>query len=201
MREMGKASSEDSFKRQAAYTLLELMVSTVVLLLVTGGAYSVFFVATRGSVEQMTQLSLNKTGVNLRERLRQEFLSADRGSINPPVLVNSRIVSYEPVTGYTGGSSGTAQKGMSVTLEFVTVTGETLNGSDDNGDGRVDEGVVRFKDASGTWIEIATDITGFQLNSVTDGITYSFNVEAVDRDGNVFQQTYSEQIYMRNNVP
>lgn len=182
-------------RRTSGFSLLEMVLSMAFLLVIIGGGYTVFMVANIGFSNQINHSALNNSGSNLQQRLRDEIMRADVSTITPSVMIDSKTITFQPVINYTSGSP---VLGSATTIQFSLATGETDNGVDDNGDGRIDEGVVRFSNQTGVWSEVGSDIKNFELNSITDGISYSYDVEIVDAEGYLKTITYSGKIYLRN---
>ena len=85
-------------------------------------------------------------------------------------------------------------------IEFELATGETDDGTDENGDGRIDEGFITITEAGGTPIVIAEEILGLRFNRSLVGVAIDFDVDlaVLDRDGNLLQRTFSQTVSQRN---
>ncbi|MCZ6795080.1 MAG: hypothetical protein O7J95_15865 [Planctomycetota bacterium] len=97
-----------------------------------------------------------------------------------------------------GDPSGGSQEPKGV-CAVVLAAGETANGADDNGDGRVDEGYITHTIGGGQAVQMVGDVLGLRFNSVPGGISVEVDIGVVDRDGHLFEKTFSRSAIFRNN--
>jgi Tfp pilus assembly protein FimT len=181
--------------REGGLTIVELTVALAVLVLLFGGAMSVFFKAQIGFTEQVQQLALDQMGRKVMDRLAFEVRQAHPGTVLPATLVNSSSIQFRKVIGFADGA---VELGPTLKFELLPAAGESLNGADDNDDGRVDEGVLTFAEGTNTRVAIAANLIGLRFNATATGISFSADVGTVDRYGNLQQKTYTQTISFRN---
>ena len=140
------------------------------------------------------RLTVDDTCNRVVNRVTKQLRQAYPSSISPTVLDDSPTLTFRRVTDYSGE---TVQLGPEHGFEFQPAPGESDNGLDDNGDGRIDEGVLVYTE-DGTSIVIAENVLGLGFTSAVDGISFSFGVGLVDRDGNVIQNAWTRQLSFRN---
>ena len=101
-------------------------------------------------------------------------------------------------------ATSTKTLGTVTTLGFQLAPGETANGIDDNGDGRVDEGVVTYTytPASGgpVTVQIGGNVTGLRFNSSGTGMgmLIAVDIGMSNRKGNLMQKTFTQEVTFRN---
>ena len=144
--------------------------------------------------DDVIRLTVDETCNRVVNRVSEQLRQAYPGSVDPTVLDDSATLTFQKVTGYSGG---TVQLGPEHGFEFQLATGESDNGQDDNGDGRIDEGVLVFTE-DGTSMVIAENVLGLGFTSAAGGISFSFGVGLVDRDGNVIQNAWTRRLAFRN---
>ena len=182
---------------QDGFTLLELALVMVILSVVLGGVAGVVFRTNLFSGDYSREMVINQTAWRLMDRLSDEIRGADPSSVNPLAMDDSNWISFRQVEGY---ASGALVLSSVLTYSYQVVPGETLNGADDNGDGRIDEGVINYGDASPppTTIGIAGNILGLRFNDIANGIEFSVDIGLVDRDGNLVSKTFTRKVTFRN---
>ncbi len=182
---------------QDGFSLLELTIVMLILSVVLGGVASVLFRTDLFSGDYSRELVINQTAWRIIDRLTDEIREADPSSVNPLAMVDSNWISFRQVEGYANGA---LVLGSVLTYDYQVVPGETLNGADDNGDGRIDEGVINYEDASPppTTIAIAGNILGLRFNAIANGIEFSVDIGLVDRDGNPVSKTFTKKVTFRN---
>ena len=120
---------------------------------------------------------------------------AERTSVLPLVLNDSEIVQFQRVTAFV---DGVVVLGPVITIEFQLVAGETANGVDDNGDGRIDEGQIVFTETGNPPRVLAVNVVGLRFNSTADGLSFSTDFQLIDRDGRSIARTFTQEIGFRN---
>ena len=73
------------------------------------------------------------------QRLTELLPTADGSSVLPSVMKDASAMSYQPIVGHDGTNF---VLGSRILIRHVPDNGESLNGQDDNGDGRTDEGYL-----------------------------------------------------------
>ncbi len=140
---------------RGGYTLIELALSMLLLLLVVG--VPVRFMASVGHAQRELDATttLNARATRTLERLTLRLRGANDATLTPaaptppgPLFVETLVVDYEVATGYSPGTPGTG--GTPPTppgplfdtperVELVPSPSDPTNGVDDDGDGLVDE--------------------------------------------------------------
>jgi prepilin-type N-terminal cleavage/methylation domain-containing protein len=181
--------------RAGGFTLLELAIVVVVSSVLIGAAVTVVSKSEAAFADQVRELTLNQLGQQVTSRLATELRAALPSTVLPFTIANSNTIQYQKVVGYSGGS---ALLGPQVTVRFQLAPGEVLNGSDDNADGRADEGVVTYQEGAGTEVPIAGHVLGLRFNPTTAGISFAVDIGILDRDRTIVQKTYSQAVSFRN---
>jgi hypothetical protein len=134
---------------RGGYTLIELALSILLLLLVVG--VPVRFMATVGHAQRELDATtaLNARATRTLERLTlrlQDATLTPAPPASPGVPpVETLAVDYEVARGYTpgaAGSSGTPDFDTPERIELLASPSDPANGVDDDGDGLVDEGRI-----------------------------------------------------------
>ncbi len=180
--------------RALGFTLLEVIVASGLLALVMGNAVVLSLNVEDHLSHDVIRLTVDETCNRVVNRVSEQLRQAYPSSVDPTVLDDSATLTFRKVTGYSGG---TVQLGPEHGFEFQPATGESDNGQDDNGDGRIDEGVLVYTE-DGTSTVIAENVLGLGFTSAAGGISFSFGVGLVDRDGNVVQKAWTRQLGFRN---
>jgi len=156
----------------AGLTLLEVMISAVILVLVLGISMSTFLRTETTVGESMTitdaALRANAFESILRDQLRSAGNHGNPSQAAPPRNPNGdpTQITFTPVTGFNAAVTPPVTLfGPVRQIVFVYDTGEGGAGSgddvDNDGDGLIDEGRVELQDAGGAAIAVlAKDISG-----------------------------------------
>ena len=181
------------------FTLIEMALVLVVWGVVLGAVGSVMMSSDLFSGDYTRQLVLNQTGWRMLDRLGDEIQSAqsaDPNTVTPLLMVDSSWITFQKVEGYSGGAPVLSDP---ITIAYKAVTGETFNQSDDNGDGRADEGVIEYTSGDpAVTIEIAGNVTDLRFNPITNGIEFSIDVALVDEAGDEMIKTFTQKVTFRN---
>ena len=199
--------------RQEGVSLLEMAIVIVVLGIVMGGVTTAIFKSQVFSGDFTREGVIDETGWRVTARLGEEFYNIHPPSLLPLVITDSAYVEYREVIGFTAGVPDLGNT-IIVGWEPDTEGGELFDGTDNNGDGRVDEGYITRLDtgdtavvgaypdwdgyAGGEKLRIAGNVIGFRLNNAPGGISYSTDVGLIDREGNLLMESFTEQIAFRN---
>ena len=90
--------------RQRALTLLETLLAFVILTMVLGGAVTLATRTERHLSDELRRLSVDDAGTRLLRRLSTELTQAYPSSVLPALLDDSDYVTFQKVTGYSGGA-------------------------------------------------------------------------------------------------
>lgn len=165
--------------RRHGFSLLEVTIAGFLLLAVIGLALSLFANshATVGDSLKITDVSMEAN--RLHSYLDRELRSAMvQQVLDPYGTGHFTSVVYQPVLGLDlsgGPDSGGPLLGPLRELRFVHEIGEANNGSDDDGDGFVDEGFVALyidRDGNGSFSAAERQI--ILTHNVAEGISFAF---------------------------
>ena len=182
-------------QRREGFTLLEILIVAGLMTVTLGSAMNVWFHSQIAFTESVRQNVVSSTGQRLVARLASELMEVDPNGLLPLSIIDSDFVQFQKVEGYDAGGK---VLGPVITLGFELETGETANGVDDNGDGRIDEGYVTYTEQGDPTIRICGHVVGLRFNDLANGITISVDVGIVDRDGQVVQGSFTRVIAFRN---
>lgn len=177
------------------FTLLEMAVAVVALTLLLGGAFTVLFHGEKLFAQQMQQFSFDQSGRKVMDRLAEELRAAHPASLLPLLIANSNFVSFQKVTGFSGGA---VQLGPRLTLGFQLAPGEVVNGLDENGNGVADDGFLTLTPTAGTPIRLCGNVQALRFTSIAGGMSYSADLAFKNEKGQVTQRTYTRQVAFRN---
>jgi hypothetical protein len=162
------------------------MIVMAVLATLLSGVFA-FLVSARDHFESVTIES------DLRDRTRivMEFIcnelrqaSADTIEINDSATtLGGSKISFQKATGYSGGA---LQLGPVATFTWVLAPNESVLGADEDTDGIMDEGYVRYNDGTGD-SDIADNCGQFLEGEVGDSVDNNGN-DIVDENGLYFQR-------------
>jgi prepilin-type N-terminal cleavage/methylation domain-containing protein len=181
-------------QKKSGFTLIEVMVTVLMLGLVMGMVFSVLLSAERLFSDQLKQYTIDQHGWRIMDRLSEELREAYPLTILPLAISNSSFLTYQRVTGHL---NGVPQLGPLTTLSFQQRADEIPNGVDDNGDGRIDEGFLAIREAGQPAIEIAGNVMGVRFSSIANGLSFSVDIQVADRERNLRQKTFTQEISFR----
>ncbi len=181
---------------QRGYTLVEVVISASLMGIVVGMP---LFLLARAQDQISDEIVLSRTSEaveHLADRIQEELLPIDDSSILPIVIDNWPVISYSHVEGFSGGVQ---QVGPQRTLSHQLASGESRNGVDDNGDGRVDEGSVLLQETPlSSGYALASYVTALQFTAVPGGLEFTVEV-TLSLDGGTFvQRSETRRVTFRN---
>ena len=180
--------------RDNGITLLEVAIAVALLTLVFGESIYLSLRVQDHLTDEVVRLTIDETADRVSRRVFRHLMQAYPSSVTPAVLDDDEVVQFQKVTGYSGG---TVQLGPVNSIQFQLATGETDNGLDDNGDGRIDEGTV-VHTVDGVSTIVAANLLGLAFTSSAGGISFSFDIGLLGEDGSVVQRSFSRQVRLRN---
>jgi len=156
-------------QRSRGLTLIELTVSSaimasvvVIVLFVSGIVGDSLAVNGRASeLAERTQITRRIAGFLRGASVGALEVPSGGGWASPIDGTAYSTLRFRSVVGLPTESSEAL--GLSRTLAFVRDSGETANGTDDDGDGLVDEGEIRLVEASGSGAALATAVEVFTI--------------------------------------
>ncbi len=220
-------SSAVSARRAAGeggFTLLEILIATVILTVVIGIAMSVMISSTR--LEEIGSISSSLEGQSMRllEEIAADLRQADQTTLTLTTTNMSSNLSFRRITGYNSITQTAYRKTNPIVYQVIYEgTGgsrpETNNGVDDNKNGLVDEGYVQKTTDFGTDENPATPAPmapnnvpkdlhmvhwvregGFTVTRVgtTKQYTLSLTLERMDSKNKLITKTYTTSATIRN---
>jgi prepilin-type N-terminal cleavage/methylation domain-containing protein len=191
---------------QRGFTLLELLLVIGVLVPVLMGFLSMPRAVSNSVLTNLAAADSDGRNSNQFQRICNLLRPASLGSLQvrsggswiaPAENVDYDAVRFRQVVALPTASGGSL--GPPRTLEFSLAPKETRNGNDDDGDGIVDQGLVRLTEADGTRVEFAGGITSFTLNKQGRELTVTLTSSSRDRTGFVRSSSSQLNIIVRNN--
>ncbi len=179
---------------ERGFSLVEILTVVSVLALITAAVGTIMLSSQRAFSDETTGFRVRETGRRCMNRLSALLPAADGDSITPLVLVNSNTISFNPVIGHDGTNFILGPK---VNIWHELAASETLNGQDDNGDGRADEGSLQFQEGDSPPVTVAGDIVSVNFDGTSNGVIFTVIVAIVGPNG-VQQKTFSRRVSFRN---
>jgi prepilin-type N-terminal cleavage/methylation domain-containing protein len=178
--------------RQAGFSLLEVMIVTVILIVVLT---AVFQVISTGMNTYNTSSALTEIQGQARrvlDRVARELQPAGLATISPTPPATgtpgTHTITFQQNVGYSGSA---ITWGDVTTIAFAYMAGETNDGADNNNNGLVDEGVVRMTVTPTAGAPLVNDLGAWVKE---DGLTFNL-------DGNLLTIRIEMQKYnLRNEL-
>ena len=191
------AAHKTTTRRARGFSLLETLISTLVVTIVMGSVLTVIFRSQIFAAEEMQGYKVEQTGRRVAYRISEELKGAAQSSVSPIVMDDSNFVTFQRPVDF---EAGTIRLGPAITISFELEQGEgeAPDGIDNNGDGRADEGVVVYSEAGDEPVTIGADIVGLRFNRLGNSISFELDVATLNRDGIVVQKTFAQAVAFRN---
>ncbi|MCK6448910.1 MAG: hypothetical protein L6Q99_21145 [Planctomycetes bacterium] len=124
--------------RRAGFTMLELAIASLVLLVVLGAMVQALTSGSSAYQEGTSITQVDAQTQRLLDRIADELRDADSSTLAPPATApfGSRTLTFNRCQGFAAGA---IVHGPTQTIRAVLDDGELDNGVDDDGDGLVDE--------------------------------------------------------------
>lgn len=204
-----RASATDVSQEQwtgatGGFSLVEVVIAVVLVGAIFGSAFSVVV-----SGSQTVELELAESRLRTKIQRVLERAAADLRSARIEPIVDATSLGFRKLQGrYEDGFADfdfdTAEvlwDGVPVSRYFwEVVPDELLNGADDNGDGRVDEGVLK-RVADGTTATVARNVPrgGFTVRLVgTRKLEFELALEQVRGAGEIVRSSETGIVFLRN---
>lgn len=184
-------------RAEHGFTLVEVSLVAVILMIIMGSATSVISLAQRVSEQMVKRSELELLGRSVISRLSYELGEAAPSTILPVLLTDSNTITFQKVLDYDGL---TQTLSPAMTFSLSPEPGEIINGLDDNEDGRVDESFFAYE-SEGAEIMLAHSVLGLRFNAVINGIEFTVDVGGVDREGDLIQFSFSGRVTLRIDNP
>jgi hypothetical protein len=180
--------------RRSGFTLIELVFVTGLMLVLMGGIITIIHQSQRLFADQVSRYTLDEAGRHLMDRLSEELCAAEPTTFKPLALANSPYLTFQKVIGYANGAP---QLALPATFDWQPTAGESINGQDDNGDGRIDEGFLVLTQQGGAPIRICGNVVAASFNSIANGLGFSVTLGVTDH-GRLIQKTFYQEVNLRN---
>ena len=177
-------------------TLIEIMIVALSIALLLLVLYQTFFAGADYASAETTDASLSGAGRQLMESLLLDLGNAGLATFSPPTPQQSTSVSFRTNVGFANGK---ILFGDPIRYEFQYAPGEVDNQMDDNGDGRIDEGVLTRTERGDTVI-LCRDIAenGFSVTQSGSRMEIQLALQKVDAKGRVVNRTRKLAVQVRN---
>ena len=186
-------------KNQKGFTLIEVVISAGILAIMMVVVYALLASSTRSFQQQSVQVWLDGNARDQCDRISRELLDAGRSTLFPLNPNNSTTLSFQRVTGFTGGA---LVYGPVIQYSWVLDPAETDNGVDDDGDGLVDEGRLIRTEAGQTVILIrdALQEDGLQFTRLAgqDSVNITLTLQRRDGSRTVVTRVATTTVRLRN---
>lgn len=191
----GRVRGSGQRRRQIGLTLVETLLGMAIMAIAGGGA-TILVLRSQGLMVEIDRLQrVDETGLRALQRIAGELQTIDPASLQPFALTEARTCSYQPVVHYVAGAP---VLGARTSLGWIPVPGETIDGTDENGDGRVDEGRLVLQVTGQPEVVLAENVLGLALTSANRGVDISLSIGIVNRSGELLQRTFSQRVTFRN---
>lgn len=150
------------------FTLLEVTISVAILAGIVSIVFGTFGVMGDTFAQESVHASLNAQARQIFDRIGTDLRDAGVNTFSPAAPADSTTLTFRRNISFQNGA---ITYGDPVTCAFQYAPGETDNGLDDNGDGRVDEGML-VRTEGGAPVELSLDL-------VENGITFTQNGRVV----------------------
>ncbi len=126
---------------RAGFTILELLIAATISAGLIYAIANSTLRASRAYAEGSLRSNLISRAHQVVDRIAAQLEQAGVGTLQPPLLplATSSTLTFQQVVGYGGGAVVWSADNV---FAFQLETGEIADGLDNNGDGRIDEGVV-----------------------------------------------------------
>lgn len=182
--------------KRRGLTLIEILIAVTVFMVLASTIYLMMASTSDAYASGSIQAGLNAQARDLLERLTLELSDAGIGTLNPSIPTGATALTFQRNVGYAGG---VIAYGPAVTYAFVTETGEYPNGTDDNGDGRIDEGrLVRTENNEAVTLSRDLAAGGIAFTRVGNAMQIVLVLEKVDDRRQVVRTTSTTAIQVRN---
>jgi len=182
--------------KRSGLTLLEVVIASAILAMLTSLLYVTLKSSTDGYTAGSLQAGLNAQSRNLLEDMSWDLADAGVGTLSPAFASGSTTLTFQRNVGY---SSGAIAFGSSITYAFAYEPGESDNGLDDNGDGRIDEGRL-IRTENGDSVVVSRDLSenGILFTQTGNTVRVQLTLEKPDDRGGVVRYARETTIQVRN---
>ena len=191
----------------SGFTLIEIMISIIVLSILVIGIYSALASSQNLYVTGVTRQTIQDRVRTALEAIAAELRQGSSGSGAPVTFASSSAAGDESVTFCmcTGFAAGAATYGVPITITTIDGDGETDNGLDDNRNRMVDERKIVRRQVGrkdimlGDYLKEGTlRFTRIVTGGLVETIRVDLTLQGVDSQGRVIEASGNVLIEMRN---
>lgn len=199
------ASIEERGRGQEGFSLIEVIIVTVILVVILGSVLEVLSVGlgtfNTGSVLTEIQAQARRVIDDVAKELQQAGMSTI--SPTPPATGTdgTTTITFQTCVGYSGGANVWSDV---TTIEFAYEAGETDDGADNNNNGLIDEGVVQRTVVDGAGVS-TTEILGhwvkedgLRFNMDGDLLTISIEMHKKVVEGDIMETELATAVLIKN---
>lgn len=182
--------------RHRGLTLLEIVMAAAIFVVMLGGLYTMIEASSKSVASTVVSSDMDGKAREVLDRLAREIEESSAATFNPAVPLGSGALTFQRVTGYAGGA---LTFGPAITFGFAYEFGESDNGLDDNGNRRIDEGVLT-RTEGGASTTLCRDLREGGIRFTRDGsrIDIALTLDMLDERGRVVSRTYQTSVSLRN---
>lgn len=189
---------------QSGFSLIEVLVVTVILAIVLGGIFEILLSGLNTYNESSIMTEVHTQARRIMDKTANELQGAGLSTIYPippESGTGTNTISFQTATGYSAGSITWSDV---ITIAFAYEAGELDNGADDNGNGLIDEGIVTrtvtdalgatTTDILGHWVEE----DGLSFNLKSDVLTITLKLKKAGYKGDPWTTTLTTAVQVKN---
>jgi len=159
---------------EAGFTLLEVMIASIILGLVTGVAMFALIGGNQTLSEGMSRARVDTSVERMMAMITEDLREGGLSTLSLAAGSSATTISFQKVTGFNGNGNQAPSYGPTITYAWslagapAYAVPEAQNGVDDNGNGLVDEGMLSRTEGSSGARVVATDLLS-QSMPLSDG--------------------------------
>lgn len=181
-------------KHEAGSTIVELAAALTIIAAILGGATTALLSAQNSLASGEADRSVRDAGRRVSTFLNEMLPKANPKEVSPLLLDGDDNITIKEVVDHDGKDAVSATDALEI--EFKLAEGEADNGKDDNGDGRIDEGYISFKEGSKTAGTVIEDVLDLSFDADAGGITYVVTIGVIVK-GELVKHTFSQYVAYR----
>ncbi len=185
--------------RQKGFSLLEVTVASVLLVVLVGASVSAIQSSRTASAAGVSRIVLLDRARSAMDRIEKELRRGGPGTLDPALAVlegnpGSRI-EFSQAENYANGA---VVWGFPVIFDLVYANGEIDNGLDDNNDGLVDEMEIT-REQNGQTITLVTDVqeNGLSFTASGNSLTINLTLQGRDQNGQILTLPMTTTVQLR----
>ena len=181
-------------RSEAGFTLFETMVAVGLFVVISGSIFTCLNISQSAMVEASAQADMEYAARRVLDRIAEDFRAGVLTTVSPLAPIASPTVSVSPATGY---SAGAVTMGTPIAYAWVPDPKDPANGTDDDHDGCIDEGMV-VRTAGAQKTTIADNVKSLSFTLAQSDLICSITLERTVRGKRTLTFSDSIQIRLRN---